>query len=143
MNGTQYNVGFNGSKLSSNSQFATFNPSLSTRLSFGFTQPLLRDRGAGVVKLPITIARSRLRASEFNMRDQLMRLLVTSETVYWQVIQERESLQVAEEYLKLNDASLKRAQRSSNWGLCRPWRSTSRRRITPARRSRSPRRASA
>lgn len=120
MNGTQYNVGFSGSKLSSNSQFATFNPSLSARLSFGFTQPLLRDRGAAVVKLPITIARSRLRSAEFSMKDQLMRLLVTSETAYWQVINERESLQVAEEYLKLNDASLKRSQRELELGALSP-----------------------
>ena len=33
--GTTYNVGFNGSKFSTNSAFATFNPSLTARLNIG------------------------------------------------------------------------------------------------------------
>lgn len=118
--GTTYNVGFSGSKFSTNSSFATFNPSLTARLNIGFTQPLLRNRGRDVVRLPITIAKSRLKASEFTVRDQIMRLLVTAENNYWAVINARESLRVAEENLKLNDASLKRAQRELELGALSP-----------------------
>jgi outer membrane protein TolC len=118
--GTTYNVGFNGTKFSTNSAFATFNPSLTARLTMGFTQPLLRNRGRDVVRLPITIARSRLKAAEFTTRDQIMRLLVTAENNYWAVINARESLRVAEENLKLNDASLKRSQRELELGALSP-----------------------
>ena len=118
--GTTYNVGFSGTKFSTNSAFATFNPSLTARLNFGFSQPLLRNRGRDIVRLPITIARSRLKATEFTTRDQIMRLLVTAENNYWAVIQARESLRVAEENLKLNDASLKRSQRELELGALSP-----------------------
>ena len=118
--GTTYNVGFNGSKFSTNSAFATFNPSLTARLNIGFTQPLLRNRGRDIVRLPITIARSRMRATELTTRDQIMRLLVTAENNYWAVINARESLRVAQENLKLNDASLKRAQRELELGALSP-----------------------
>lgn len=118
--GTTYNIGFSGTKFSTNSAFATFNPSLTARLNFGFSQPLLRNRGRDVVRLPITIARSRLKSTEFTTRDQIMRLLVTAENAYWAVIQARESLRVAEENLKLNDASLKRSQRELELGALSP-----------------------
>ncbi|MCX6635330.1 MAG: TolC family protein [Acidobacteria bacterium] len=118
--GTTYNVGFSGTKFSTNSAFATFNPSLTARLNIGFTQPLLRNRGSDIVRLPITIARSRMKATELTTRDQIMRLLVTAENNYWAVINSRESLRVAEENLKLNDASLKRAQRELELGALSP-----------------------
>lgn len=118
--GTTYNVGFNGTKFSTNSAFATFNPSLTARLNVGFTQPLLRNRGSDIVRLPITIARSRMKATELTTRDQITRLLVTAENNYWAVINARESLRVAEENLKLNDASLKRAQRELELGALSP-----------------------
>jgi outer membrane protein TolC len=118
--GTTYNVGFNGSKSSTNSAFATFNPSLTARLTFGFSQPLLRNRGRDVVRLPITIARNRMRATEFTTRDQITRLLVTAENNYWAVINARESLRVAQENLKLNDTSLKRSQRELELGALSP-----------------------
>ncbi|MBI4876217.1 MAG: TolC family protein [Acidobacteria bacterium] len=118
--GTTYNVGFSASKFSTNSSFATFNPSLTARLNFGFTQPLLRNRGRDVVRLPITIARSRMKATEFTTSDQIMRLLVTAENNYWAVINARESLRVAQENLKLTDASLKRSQRELELGALSP-----------------------
>lgn len=118
--GTNMQVGFNASKQSSNSSFQTFNPALSARMSFNFTQPLLRDRGRDVVKLPITIARSRLKAEEFAVRDQLTRLIQQAENAYWAVIQARESLRVAEAGLKLADAFLKRNQRELELGAISP-----------------------
>ncbi len=118
--GTTYTVGLGGTKYSTNSSFATFNPSLTSKLSFGFTQPLLRNRGREITRLPITIAKSRLKAGEHTMRSSVMSLLVTAETAYWTAIQARESLRVAEENLKLNDASLKRYQRELELGALSP-----------------------
>ena len=61
-----------------------------------------------------------MKATEFTTRDQIMRLLVTAENNYWAVINARESLRVAQENLKLNDASLKRAQRELELGALSP-----------------------
>ncbi len=118
--GTQYSVGFSASKASTNSAFSTFNPALNAQLSFGFTQPLLRNRGAYVTRLPILIARGRLRAGEYNLRDQLIRLLATAENAYWDVIEARENVKVQEESLNLRTKALERAERELELGALSP-----------------------
>lgn len=118
--GGTFNINFNGTKTSSNSSFATFNPSLNDSLNFGFTQPLLRGRGATIVKLPISIARSRLKAANSNLEDQVTQLLVTAELAYWSVIEARENLRVAEESLKLAEAALQRSEKELELGATSP-----------------------
>jgi outer membrane protein TolC len=118
--GTQFTAGFNGAKYSSNDAFATVNPSLTAALNVGFTQPLIRNRGAYITRLPIMIARSQVRKSEYDFRDQLLQLLQQAEGAYWDVIDSRESLRVQEEYLKLNAAALKRSQRELELGAMSP-----------------------
>ncbi|MBL8228308.1 MAG: TolC family protein [Bryobacterales bacterium] len=118
--GTQIQAGFNGAKLSTNNQFQTFNPSFTTNMALSFTQPLLRGRGSEITKLPVSIARSRVRQTQYNVQDQILRLLVQAETTYWNVIEARENLRVQEQALALNDAALKRAQRELELGATSP-----------------------
>lgn len=118
--GTQVQVGFNGAKASTNSQFQTFNPSYTANMALSFTQPLLRGRGSYITKLPISIARSRVRQTQYSVQDQILRLLVQAETIYWNVIEARENLRVQEQALALNDAALKRAQRELELGATSP-----------------------
>lgn len=114
--GTQINVGFTGSKFSTNSQFQTFNPSFNTNLNFRFAQPLLRGRGRDITKVPISVARSRVRQSEYNIQDQLLRLIALAETAYWNVVEARENLRVQQNFLQLTEAFLKRSQRELELG---------------------------
>ncbi len=118
--GTTFEVGFNGGKYSTNDSFATVNPSLTASLYANFTQPLLRNRGPFITRLPVTIARSQVRKSEYDFRDQVLQLLQQAESAYWDVIESRESLRVQEEYLKLNDVALKRSQRELELGAMSP-----------------------
>ncbi len=118
--GTEFSVGFTGTKSASNDQFATFNPALNAQLSFGFTQPLLRNRGAYITRLPIMIARSQLRRNEYDLKQELLRLIYLAENAYWDVVESRERLRVQEEFLKLNEAALKRAQRELELGAIPP-----------------------
>jgi outer membrane protein len=118
--GTQYTVGFNAQKDSSNDSFAKWNPAFQSTLSFGFSQPLLRNRGAGVMRLPIMVAKGNFRISEYNMRDQMIRLVAAAETAYWDVIEARENLKVQEQSLKMSDASLKLYQRELELGALSP-----------------------
>ncbi len=118
--GTQYNILYSDNKASSNSQFATFNPSYNSNLNFNFSQPLLRGRGTYITRLPIMIARSRLRGAEYTFEDQLMQLITSAEQAYWAVVGARENLRVAEEGLKLFDSALKRAQRELELGAASP-----------------------
>ncbi len=114
--GTQFQVNFNGAKSTTNSAFATLNPLFSTGLQFGFTQPLLRGRGTYINRLPITMARSRLRQTEYNLKDNLLRLVSQAEGNYWLSVQLRENLKVQEGALDLADKFLKRSQRELELG---------------------------
>lgn len=114
--GTTYNVGFSNTRLSTNSSFATYNPGNSSNLNFNISQPLLRGRGAYFTRLPITIARSRLKSAQFSVQDQIIQLVSTAELAYWAVVEARENLRVQEESLSLADTALKRSKRELELG---------------------------
>jgi outer membrane protein TolC len=61
-----------------------------------------------------------MRKGEYDFRDQLLQLLQQAESAYWDVIESRERLRVQEEYRKLSDAALKRAQRELELGALSP-----------------------
>jgi len=114
--GGSYAIGFSDTKLSTNSTFATYNPSYTQNLNFSFNQPLLRNFGPYITKLPITIARSRLRQGSFILQDQVTQLVAGAESSYWDVVEAREALRVQEESLRLSEAALKRTQREIELG---------------------------
>ena len=114
--GGSYAIGFSDLKLSTNSSFATYNPSYTQNLNFSFNQPLLRGFGPYMTKLPITIARSRLRQGSFILQDQVTQLVAGAESSYWDVVEAREALRVQEESLRLSEAALKRTQREIELG---------------------------
>jgi outer membrane protein len=118
--GATYSVNYSDSKFSTNSAFATFNPSYSSALQFTFSQPLLRGRGSFITKLPITIARSRLKVAQFTFEDQLIQIVLAAEQQYWSVVGARENVRVAMEGLKLADTALVRAKRELELGASSP-----------------------
>jgi outer membrane protein len=118
--GATYSIGYSDFKSSTNSEFATINPSYTSGLIFNFSQPLLRGRGSFITKLPITIARSRLRAAQYTFQDQLIQIVMAAEQQYWAVVFARENVRVAEEGLKLADTALTRARRELELGASSP-----------------------
>jgi outer membrane protein len=94
--GTNYTVQISGSKSTSSSAASTYNPALASTLSIQFAQPLLQNRGTYVNRLTVAINRSALRGAEYSMRDRVMTLVSQAENAYWDVINARESLRVAE-----------------------------------------------
>jgi len=118
--GTQYNISFNDVRSTSNNSFSTFNPQLNSNINFSATQPLLRNRGMFITRLPISIARSRLRAADYAFQDQVIQLVAAAENAYWDMVNARENLRVQEESLKLADAALTRAQKELELGATSP-----------------------
>ncbi len=118
--GTQVTTTLNMSKTSTNSQFNQYNPALTTSWSTNFTQPLLRNRGIYVNRLPITIARSQRKVQEFSLESTLQQLLVTAENAYWDLVSARERLKVQEQALFLADQALKRSQKEVELGATSP-----------------------
>jgi outer membrane protein len=115
-NGTSYNVTFSETKFSTNSGFATLNPSYSSGLSVALTQPLIRNRGMFVNRIPIMMAQSRFKKAGFDLKTSLITLLGNAELSYWQTVQLRENLRVQESALDLADKFLKRSQRELELG---------------------------
>lgn len=103
-------------KFSTNSINATFNPAINSNLQLRFEQPLLRNRGMFVTKLPVTIARSRVAQSEYAIQDRMLRIVAQSDNAYWDVIFARENLKVQEQNLALNEQFLQRARRELELG---------------------------
>jgi outer membrane protein TolC len=118
--GTQFNAGFSDNRRSSNDARLDYNPTHAGNLQFSFTQPLLRNRGFAIQRMPITIARNNVRKSEYDFRDNLLNLIQQAESAYWDVVEARETLRVQEESLKVKDASLKRSERELELGAISP-----------------------
>jgi outer membrane protein len=118
--GTSYSVSFSGTKTSTNSGFQDYNPVITSALQFSFTQPLIRNRGTDINRLPIMIARSRLRVTEYNLRDSVLQLVMNAESAYWDLVQARDNLKVQEKGLELANEALKRAQRELELGAMSP-----------------------
>lgn len=110
----------NTSKLSTNDQFQTFNPSYGTTLQMGFQQPLLRGRGRYITRLPITIARAQRQGQEFGFYDQVQQMVMSSENAYWDLVSAHERLKVQQKALELADVSLKRSRREVELGATSP-----------------------
>jgi len=118
--GTQYTVGFDAEKISTNSGFYDFNPALSASLQFSFIQPLIKNRGTLVNRLPIMMASSRLRKTGYDLKTSLLQLVSAAENAYWDVVLARENLRVAESARDLADQALKRSQRELELGALSP-----------------------
>ena len=67
---------------------------LTANLTFNINQPLLRNRGRFVNRIPLMTAQSNVKIAEFNLRDRLLTLVNTAEGAYWSVISARERLRV-------------------------------------------------
>jgi len=118
--GMQFDVGYSASKATSNSSFATLNPALSSSLSFSFSQPLLRNRGAAVNRLNLMLAKSRLNVAQSTLRNNLIQLVNSAENAYWDVVQARENLRVSLSAKKLADDSLALSQKELDLGAISP-----------------------
>jgi outer membrane protein TolC len=118
--GTEYTVGYVGSKSASNSQFNNFNPSIRQSLAFTVVQPLLRDRGRFVQRIPIMIARSRLAQTEEQVRERILQLIFQAENNYWDAVNNREQLRVQENNLEISRAFLEQENRRLELGAISP-----------------------
>lgn len=107
---------WSGDRRSTNDTFQLFNPGWNNTFQTGFVQPLIRNRGAYITRLPITIARRQVRVQELNFRDQVQNLIVQAENAYWDLVSARERLKVQEQALQLAEESLKRARRELELG---------------------------
>jgi outer membrane protein TolC len=118
--GLQYQVDFSAVKLSTNSGYYYYNPSISSSLSLTVSQPLLKNRGEFINRLPITVATSTLRKTEYDLKTSLLQWVSNAENAYWDAVLARENLRVAESARDLAEQALKRAERELELGALSP-----------------------
>jgi outer membrane protein TolC len=118
--GTNFQLNFNTTKYSSNSSFNSINPSISSFAGFQFTQPLLRNRWLFPNRAPLVIARRNLRGSRATFEAQVSGTVQQVVGQYWNVVQARGNLDVAQKSLEAAEATYKHDKRSLELGALPP-----------------------
>lgn len=118
--GTNLNIGLATTRFTTNSSFATVNPSFSSGLTFSLTQPLLRGFGFFANRAPIIIAQRGVRQSRANFESQLNDTVQNVINQYWDVVQARKTLEVLKKSLELAQASYERDKRALELGALPP-----------------------
>ena len=70
------------------------NTSYGSSMGFSATQPLLKNRGGYITRLPLIQAQSTLKIFQFQLRQNLLSFVNSAEGAYWQFISAREQLRV-------------------------------------------------
>ncbi len=118
--GQEVQINFGSNRFSSNSSFATFNPSIGADVSFSFTQPLLRNRGGLQNFTGLLVARTQLVAVGDTTAWQIADQLVSAADQYWATVQARDAIEVQQEALNLARRSYQRDQRALRLGALAP-----------------------
>ena len=118
--GLQYTAQFNGAKTSQTNSFNNYNPALTANLRMGVTQPLIQNRGSYINRIPLMQAQVGYKMSQYQETQQLLTLVNTAETAYWNVIAARENLKVAEAGRTNADEFLKYMQKQLDLGALSP-----------------------
>jgi outer membrane protein TolC len=118
--GTSYQVAFGGSKTSFNNSFSSYNPSITSNMSFAVSQNLIRNRSRAVNRIPVMIAQSTYKRAEFNLRVSLLGWVNNAENAYWSVVSARENVRVQEKARDTSKANLDFVQKQLDLGAVSP-----------------------
>ena len=119
-NGFQYTAQYSGAKRSYENSPVNYNPLLTSAMQITVTQPLIQNRGAYVNRIPLMQAQVGYKMSQFQETQQLLNLVNTAETAYWNVIAARENLKVADAGRTNADEFLKYMQKQLDLGALSP-----------------------
>jgi outer membrane protein TolC len=118
--GTSYQVSFGGAKYSYNNSFSSYDPSITSSMSFAVTQNLIRNRGRYVNRIPVMAAQSTYKRAEFNLRASLLNWVNIAENDYWRVVSARENVRVQEKARETSKANLDFVQKQLDLGAVSP-----------------------
>jgi outer membrane protein TolC len=104
--GTNMNLGFDNTRLTSNSAFTFFTPQLSSSFQLTLTQHLLRGAGWNINKRFITISKNNREITDEAFRQQVMTTVMQIQNIYWDLVSAYEDLRVKNETLALAERTL-------------------------------------
>jgi outer membrane protein len=98
--GTQLQVGFNNSRITTNSIFNAYSPELQSTFTATLTQHLLNGFGPGINGRFILEAKNDRRISDSGFRQQILFTINQIENIYWQLAADYEDVQAKERGLE-------------------------------------------
>ena len=118
--GTNLSIGFNNSRITSNSAFQTVSPALNSNFQFRLTQHLLQGFGfAGNTRF-IRIAKNNRELSDVAFRLQITTTVDQIENMYWDLVYAYENQRVREESLAFSQKTLSDTQKQVEIGSLAP-----------------------
>lgn len=118
--GTQYNVGWDGSRLTTNNAFTTFSPQLRSSLSLSVAQPLLRGFGIDDIRQQVEQALKNREIADVQVRQTIASTLRTVRNAYWNLAYAHASLRVQQQSLELAQESLRNTRSRVEIGTTPP-----------------------
>jgi len=118
--GTNFQSFFGNVKSSTNSAFATLNPSYNTSWSFQVTQPLLKNFGIFPNRAPIYIAQRNLKQAQATFQGEVSDVLLNVISQYWNVVLAGENLKVQKKSFEEAQQSYERDKKALSLGALPP-----------------------
>lgn len=118
--GTNLSLGFNNSRVTTNSPFTTFSPTLNSNFRFELTQHLLQGLGFAPNTRFIRIAKNDREISDVAFRLQTITTVAQIENMYWDLVFAYENVRVAQESLAFAQKTLSDTQKQVQIGTLAP-----------------------
>jgi outer membrane protein TolC len=118
--GGSVSVSLSTYKSESNRSFQTINPRFGSTLSFGFSQPLLRNFGPKMSRREIIISLNNQEIAEDQLEGVLLDTVFNVEQAYWNLIYAVENLKVRQQSLQLAKDLLAKNKREVEVGMVAP-----------------------
>jgi outer membrane protein TolC len=118
--GTNVSVGFNNSRITSNSAFQSVSPALNSSFQFKLTQHLLQGLGFGANTRFIRIAKNNRELSDVAFRLQIITTVDQIENMYWDLVYAYENQRVKEESLAFSQKTFSDTKKQVEIGSLAP-----------------------
>jgi outer membrane protein len=120
MTGTNLNVGFNNSRTTTSSNFATFSPQLQSGFRATLTQHLLQGFGFLPNKRFIIIAKNNRELTDVAFRLQITTTVDQIQNMYWDLVNAYENVKVQQDALALAEKTLSDNKKQVEIGTLAP-----------------------
>ncbi len=118
--GTNFSVGFNNLRTTTNSKFSSFNPQLTSNFRATLSQHLLNGFGIDNNNRFIRIARNNKQISDLAFRQQIITTVSQVEDIYWDLVNAYENVVAQQRAVGLGEKLLSDNQRQVQIGTLAP-----------------------
>ena len=101
--GTSLTVGWDNTRGSSGASFNSFNPSVQSSLTVGFTQQLLNGFGTYIGRRNIMIAKNNRKIADLVFVNQAIVTVTNTINAYWELVYARENVKVQQQAVAVSD----------------------------------------